>query len=113
MNPHILSQSNPTTAPPIIDLDFKVMDDAELERPFRVIIHNDDVTPMDFVIAALVTFFELTTDKAVDIMLVAHNNGQALVAVLPYEEAHRRVYAAQSAARDYGYPLAFTLEPEP
>ncbi len=107
------SDTDTTVAPPITDIEFKVMDEAELEHPYRVIIHNDDVTPMDFVIAVLVTFFDLTADRAVDIMLTAHHNGQALVAVLPYEEAHRRVYNAQSAARDYGYPLSFTLEPEP
>jgi len=101
-----------TTAPPVIDLDFKVMDDAELEHPYRVIIHNDDVTPMDFVVAVLAHYFEVTARRAVDIMFTAHHHGQALVTVLPYEEAHRRVYAAQSAARDYGYPLSFTLEPE-
>jgi len=106
--------SETTTAPtlPDIDLEFVVMDDAELEKPYRVIIHNDDVTPMDFVVAVLVKFFELDVRRAARIMLEAHTRGQALVAVLPYEEAHRRVYAAQSAARDFGYPLSFTLEPD-
>ncbi|RME43745.1 MAG: ATP-dependent Clp protease adaptor ClpS [Caldilineae bacterium] len=100
------------TAPPDIDLEFVVMDEAELEKPYRVIIHNDDVTPMDFVVAVLVKFFELDVRRATRIMLEAHTSGQALVAILPYEEAHRRVYAAQSAARDFGYPLSFTLEPD-
>ena len=100
------------TAPPDVDLEFVVMDDAELEKPYRVIIHNDDVTPMDFVVVVLVKFFELDVRRATRIMLEAHTGGQALVAVLPYEEAHRRVYAAQSAARDFGYPLSFTLEPD-
>ncbi len=110
---HAQSDTDTTVAPPITDIEFKVMDEAELEHPYRVIIHNDDVTPMDFVIAVLMTFFELSANRAIDVMLVAHRNGQALVTVLPYEEAHRRVYNAQSAARDYGYPLSFTLEPEP
>jgi len=108
-----LSGTDTVVAPPTTDIEFKIMDETELERPYRVIIHNDDVTPMDFVIAVLVTFFELSADRAIDVMLSAHHNGQALVTVLPYEEAHRRVYDAQSAARDYGYPLSFTLEPEP
>ncbi|MFQ5578464.1 MAG: ATP-dependent Clp protease adaptor ClpS [Anaerolineae bacterium] len=106
--------SDTTTAPPIpaVDLEFVVMDEAELEKPYRVIIHNDDVTPMDFVVAVLVTIFELNARKAAAIMLKAHNSGQALVAVLPYQEAHRRVYNAQTAAREFGYPLSFTLEPD-
>ncbi len=101
-----------TTAPPQTDIEFVVMDETELEHPYRVIIHNDDVTPFDFVIAVLVHFFELDARRAADITVAAHISGQALVTVLPYEEAHQRVYAAQSAARDYGYPLSFTLEPE-
>jgi ATP-dependent Clp protease adaptor protein ClpS len=95
-----------------IDLDFVVMDDAELEKPYRVIIHNDDVTPMDFVIAVLRKIFKLSFTKASQVMLKAHYNGQAVVCVLPYQEAYAKVYAAQGAAREQGYPLSFTLEPE-
>ncbi len=102
------------TAPvmPDIDLEFKVMDDAELEKPFRVIIHNDDVTPFDFVIAVLCNIFELSVKKADHIAYTAHVSGQALVTVLPFNEANRRVYNAQTAAREFGYPLSFTIEPE-
>lgn len=99
-------------APARPDIEFVVMDEAELEKPFRVIIHNDDVTPFDFVIAVLIGIFELGPDQAVDITYEAHHNGLALVTVLPYQEAHRKVYNAHTAARQYGYPLSFTLEPE-
>jgi len=95
-----------------IDIEFVVMDDEELEKPFRVIIHNDDVTPFDFVIAVLLSIFELDARRAIEITYEAHINGLALVAVLPYKEANRRVYNAQSAAREFGYPLSFTLEPD-
>ncbi|HEY83512.1 MAG TPA: ATP-dependent Clp protease adaptor ClpS [Chloroflexi bacterium] len=88
------------------------MDDEEMETPFRVIIHNDDVTPMDFVVVALVNIFELGLQRAIVVMQEAHIKGQSLVTVLPYKEAHRRVYNAQSAAREFGYPLSFTLEPD-
>lgn len=101
-----------TTAPVKPDIEFVVMGETELEKPFRVIIHNDDVTPMDFVVAVLIAIFEQTADQAAGIMLQAHHNGVALVAVLPYDEAHQKVYAAQTAARQYGYPLSFTLEPD-
>ena len=83
---------------PEVGLDFVVMDDEELEKPFRIIIHNDDVTPFDFVIAVLCTIFELSLQKATEITYEAHTTGTALVAVLPYEEAHHRVYNAQTAA---------------
>jgi ATP-dependent Clp protease adaptor protein ClpS len=97
---------------PDIDIEFVVMDDEELEKPYRVIIHNDDVTPIDFVITVLCTIFELNVRRATSITYEAHTTGTALVAVLPYEEAHRRVYNAQSAAREFGFPLAFTIEPD-
>ena len=97
---------------PEVTIEFVVMDEAALEKPFRVIIHNDDVTPFDFVIRVLHMIFELAIEKAIAITYEAHHTGNALVAVLPYREAHRRVYNAQSAAREFGYPLSFTLEPD-
>jgi len=97
---------------PDIDLDFVVMDDEELEKPFRVIIHNDDVTPMDFVVAVLVNIFELPLQRAIKVMYTAHLKGKSLVTVLAYQEAYRRVYNAQTAARAFNYPLSFTLEPD-
>ena len=101
-----------TIAPvlPDIQLDFVVMDEAELEKPFRVIIHNDNITPYDFVLVILCTIFELNINRAEEITFEAHLNGLALVIILPYKEAHEKVYNAQSSARQYGYPLSFTLE---
>jgi len=84
----------------------------ELERPYRVIIQNDDVTPMDFVVLVLLTIFELDIERAMSVMLDAHNKGRALVRTLPLEDAQQRVYSAQSLAREAGYPLSFYLEPD-
>jgi ATP-dependent Clp protease adaptor protein ClpS len=95
-----------------IDLEFVVMDEEELERPYRVIIHNDDVTTFDFVIVVLVTIFERTFPQAEGIALEAHTQGNAHVCILPLEEAKSRVFKAQYAARQQGFPLTFTVEPE-
>jgi ATP-dependent Clp protease adaptor protein ClpS len=92
--------------------DFVTMDDAELEKPFRVIIENDDVTPMEFVVLVLQGIFGLSSDQAFFVMLEAHYNGRAHVVTLPYEEARQRVYDAQHLAREAGYPLSFYLEPD-
>jgi ATP-dependent Clp protease adaptor protein ClpS len=94
------------------DVTYTLITDEELERPFRVIIQNDDVTPMEFVVMVLMGIFELTTDRAVEVMLEAHNNGRAHVVTLPLKEAQDRVYTAQSIARESGYPLSFYLEPD-
>lgn len=95
-----------------VDIEFVVMDEEELERPYRVIIHNDDVTTFDFVIAVLVTIFELSFRKASDIAFEAHTRGNAYVTTLPLKEAKSRVFKAQYAARQQGFPLTFTIEPE-
>ena len=95
-----------------IDIEFIVMDEEELERPYRVIIHNDNITTFEFVIAVLVNIFELPVDRAVHITYEAHTKGNAYVATLPLEEAKSKVFKAQYAARQQGFPLTFTIEPE-
>lgn len=96
----------------IPNITYQVADRDDLEKPYRVIIENDDVTPMDFVVLALRLFFGLEGEQAQSVMLIAHNEGRALVATLPFEEAQERVYGAHSAAREAGYPLTFYLEPD-
>jgi ATP-dependent Clp protease adaptor protein ClpS len=93
-------------------VEYLVVSDEDLEKPYRVIIENDDVTPMEFVVLVLLTIFELTLDRAESVMLEAHNSGHAYVRSLPYEEAKDRVYTAHSVARSSGYPLSFYLEPD-
>lgn len=93
-------------------MQYLVVTDEELEKPYRVIIRNDDVTPMDFVVVVLRFFFDLDFDRALNVMLEAHNTGHAVVTTLPYEEAKERVYKAHNAAREAGYPLTFYLEPD-
>jgi ATP-dependent Clp protease adaptor protein ClpS len=94
------------------DVEYVVITNEELERPYRVIIQNDDVTPMEFVVLVLLTIFELDFERAMEVMLEAHQKGRALVGTLPLEEAQQRVYEAQSRAREAGYPLSFYLEPD-
>lgn len=82
------------------------------EPPYRVIVHNDDVTPMDFVIHILVTVFLVPDENAITIMYTAHLNGSAYVQTLPKAEARKRINKAHFAARMAQYPLTFTMEPE-
>jgi ATP-dependent Clp protease adaptor protein ClpS len=79
---------------------------------YQVIIHNDDVTPMDFVLHILTSIFELAGVHAVQVMFTAHHNGSAYVQTLPKDEAVRRVGRAHVSARLNGYPLTFTIEAE-
>lgn len=79
---------------------------------YRVIIHNDDTTPMDFVVEILVGEFDRDMKQAVKIMWEAHTTGAALVMTCGEEEAARRVDRARSLARTRKYPLTFSIEPE-
>ena len=111
----------PAKTAPVVDVaspktttgvEYIVIGAEELERPYRVIIQNDDVTPMEFVVLVLLTIFELDMERATSVMLDAHYKGRALVRTLPLEDAQQRVYSAQSLAREAGYPLSFYLEPD-
>ncbi len=82
------------------------------EPLYRVIIHNDDVTPMDFVVHVLTTIFMLLAPDALRVMLIAHYTGTAHVQTLPKSEAQKRIGKAHFAAGLEGYPLHFSMEPE-
>jgi len=86
--------------------------ETELEPLFKVIIHNDDVTPMDFVVHILKTVFFLGNDRASEIMLTAHINGNAYVQTLAKSEAEKRIDKAHFEGNNAGYPLHFSMEPE-
>jgi len=90
------------------DLDTKLEED--LEPKCHVFIHNDDITPFDFVIVILQRIFQLTSMEAEHVAYVAHTSGLAYVATLPCPEAHKRVGKAHFAASLEGYPLTFTVE---
>jgi ATP-dependent Clp protease adaptor protein ClpS len=86
--------------------------ETELESLYRVIIHNDHVTPMTFVVHVLKTIFYLASDRASEIMFTAHYYGTAYVQTLAKTEAEKRINKAHSEANNAGYPLKFTMEPE-
>ncbi len=82
------------------------------EPPYRVIIHNDDITPMNFVIFILQNIFLLAGPRAAQVMFTAHIQGSAYVDSLPKTEAQRRIHRAHVTARLRGYPLLLTMERE-
>ena len=96
------------------DVDVEVTSDEEvmIDPPFRILIHNDDVTPYDFVIHVLQSVFNFNLLKAVAVTQWAHVTGVAYVATYPLEQAKYLVGQAHGMARAEGYPLTFTIEPE-
>ena len=103
--------SAPVIAPEIEIIE-EQEEETELESLYRVIIHNDNITPMEFVVQILKTCFYLSNPKAADIMLTAHVYGSAYVQTLAKSEAERRVSKAHAQSSNAGYPLQFSTEPE-
>lgn len=97
---------------PDIQIIEEVEDETELEPLYRVMIHNDHVTPMDFVVNILKTVFYLPSEKALNIMMTAHIKGMEYVQTLPRSEAEKRITKAHAEANWAGYPLHFSMEPE-
>ena len=77
---------------------------------FNVIMLNDDVTPMDFVIHILVIVFNRTPETAKDIMLEVHEKGRSIAGTFSYEVAEQKAADAINLSRDAGFPLGFDLE---
>lgn len=97
---------------PDIEEDTDTDEEVIEEPPYRVLIHNDDITPMDFVVQILTGIFQLSNFAATQVMLRAHYSGIAHVQTLPKSEAQKRIGKAQFAAGLEGYPLKFSMEPE-
>lgn len=96
---------------PDIEADVAQETLSEPESLWNVFIHNDDVTPYDFVVAVLQRFFDLDALQAEHVTFEAHHTGIAYVATFAKSEAEKRVGKARFAANLEGYPLTFTLEP--
>lgn len=97
---------------PLPDIEIIEDSETELEPLYKVVIHNDNVTPMDFVVHILKTIFFLGNDRASEIMLTAHVNGSAYVQTLAKSEAEKRIDKSHFESNNAGYPLQFTMEPE-
>jgi ATP-dependent Clp protease adaptor protein ClpS len=107
----MLEALNPLTEPEVWT-EAPTEAETQLDPPYRILLHNDDVTPIEFVIAVLHTVFYFSMLDSERITLEAHYKGIAYVTTLPLEEAKYRVGKAHGMARAAGYPLTFTIEPE-
>ena len=75
----------------------------------KVLIADDDVTPMEFVVWVLETVFDKSEEDAVRIMLQTHHEGSAECGVYPEARAQKLLAEAMAAARDNGHPLQFSV----
>lgn len=84
----------------------------KLKRPplFKVVLLNDDYTPMEFVVEVLQRFFRLDRQKAVQIMLHVHTRGKGICGVFTHEIAETKAAQVTDYAREHQHPLMCTVE---
>ncbi|MDC0744324.1 ATP-dependent Clp protease adapter ClpS [Polyangium mundeleinium] len=84
----------------------------EKVRRYKVLLHNDNYTTMEFVVLVLVKFFHRTDTEATHIMLSVHHKGSGVAGVYTKDVAETKVTQVQSFARQHGMPLRLSAEPE-
>ena len=84
------------------------------QRPplWKVILLNDDYTPREFVVVVLKSVFRMGEERAYAVMLTAHRKGACVIAVYAKDIAETKASEAMELAKEKGYPLAFSTEPE-
>ena len=88
--------------------------DIDINSPgkYKVVLLNDDATPMDFVVALLMGIFKHNEDSATAVMLQIHNNGKGIAGVYSHEVAEQKGIEGTLLARQHGHPLQIQVEPE-
>jgi ATP-dependent Clp protease adaptor protein ClpS len=81
-------------------------------RLFKVLLHNDDFTTMEFVVHVLQSVFQQPAGEAFRIMLQVHTEGLGVAGVYTFEVAETKAAKAANLAREHEYPLLCTVEPE-
>jgi ATP-dependent Clp protease adaptor protein ClpS len=84
----------------------------ELKRPpmYKVLLLNDDYTPMEFVVHILENFFAMSREKATQIMLVVHSEGKAVVGIFPRDIAETKSEQVNLYAQENNHPLMSSIE---
>ena len=96
------------------DSDVLVESETKLEKPklFKVLLHNDDFTTMEFVIFVLCRVFNKSEADAFYVMLKVHQEGLGIAGVYPYEIANMKAEKTLTLAREQEFPLLCTVEEE-
>ena len=92
----------------------KEVEEIALQPPpmYKVILNNDDYTPMDFVVEVLQTFFSMDEDKATQVMMAVHYQGKGVCGLFTAEIAETKVAQVNNYARLHEHPLLCSMEQE-
>lgn len=99
---------------PEFDTDVLTDSETKLEKPklFKVLLHNDDFTTMEFVVFVLEYVFNRTSPDAFSVMLKVHSEGVGIAGIYPYEVATMKAEKTMNLAKAREYPLLCTVEEE-
>lgn len=100
----------PTTGDPSVAVITKTKPQTKRPNMYRVLILNDDYTPMEFVVYVLERFFNKSREDATRIMLHVHQHGVGVCGVFTYEVAETKVAQVIDSARRHQHPLQCTME---
>lgn len=87
-------------------------DDIDEPSMYKVLLHNDDYTTMEFVVEILMVVFKKSPEDAVRIMLNVHHKGIGICGVYTYEVSETKMNAVHTLSRQHGFPLKCTMEKE-
>lgn len=97
---------------PVIEKKKQTTKQVKEPGKFKVVVCNDDVTTVEFVVAMLVSVFRYDERRAFDLTITIHQKGSAVAGVYPYEIAEQKALDATNMARLNGFPLITKVEPE-
>ncbi|WP_323037510.1 ATP-dependent Clp protease adapter ClpS [Pararhodobacter sp.] len=114
LTPHLSDRDDVDGGPGTGDPSVALKTRPKTQRPpmYKVLLLNDDYTPMEFVVHVLERFFGLSHAQAFEIMLVVHKKGLAVVGVFSHEIAETKVAQVMDFSRRHQHPLQCTLEKE-
>ncbi len=95
------------------DADLATDDRKRTKKPkqYKVVLHNDNYTTMEFVVLILMKFFRKSETEATHIMLTVHHKGTGIAGIYSKDVAETKVHQVTSFAQDHGMPLKLTTEP--
>lgn len=101
-----------TIETPVIEKKQTVLRKVKEPKKYKVVVMNDNYTPMEFVVAMFISIFRKEHQEAVQLTIQIHNDGSAIAGIFPHEIAEQKVVDAIALARSNGHPLLLTAEQE-